>query len=82
MPYRGERPLLRRMVISLSPEILTYLRASPFSPHLLRDPGKSIAEVTQETGFFDQSYFTKVFRKSEGLTPKAFRKNILKPAEK
>ena len=30
MPYRGERPLLRRMVISLSPEILNYLRASPF----------------------------------------------------
>jgi two-component system response regulator YesN len=49
---------------------------------LLRDPGKSIAEVTQETGFFDQSYFTKVFKKSEGLTPKAFRKSMLKPAEK
>ena len=29
MPYKGERPLLVRMVISLSNEIFTYLRASP-----------------------------------------------------
>jgi len=29
MPYKGERPLLIRMVISLSNEIFTYLRASP-----------------------------------------------------
>ena len=31
MPYKGERPLLVRMVISLSNEIFTYLRASPLT---------------------------------------------------
>jgi NTE family protein len=31
MPYKEERSLLRRMVISLSHEILTYLRMSPFT---------------------------------------------------
>ena len=31
MPYRGEMPLRRRIIIRLSPEILTYLRASPFN---------------------------------------------------
>jgi len=30
MPYKGERPLLMRKVISLSNEIFNYLRASPF----------------------------------------------------
>ena len=29
MPYKGERPLLMRMVISLFSEILNNLRASP-----------------------------------------------------
>ncbi len=31
MPYKGERPLLMRMGISLSNEILNYLRASPLT---------------------------------------------------
>ena len=31
MRYKGERPLLIRMVISLFSEIFTYLRASPLA---------------------------------------------------
>jgi hypothetical protein len=31
MPYKGERPLLRRMVISSPNEIFNYLRMSPFT---------------------------------------------------
>ena len=40
MPYKGERPLLMRKVISLSSEIFNYLRMSPFmnDDHLYRDP--------------------------------------------
>ncbi len=40
---------------------------------LLTDEELSIAQVAQEVGFADQSYFTKVFKKIEGCTPKAYR---------
>ncbi len=43
---------------------------------ILRDPQKSIAQVAQEVGYTDQSYFTKVFKRAEGMTPKSFRKNL------
>ncbi len=42
---------------------------------VLKDSKKSIAQVAQEVGYTDQSYFTKVFKKTEGMTPKSFRKN-------
>ena len=34
---------------------------------------KSIAEIAEETGFTDASYFTKTFRQSFGMTPKEYR---------
>lgn len=43
---------------------------------ILKDPKKSIAQVAQEVGYTDQSYFTKVFKKTEGMTPKSFRRNF------
>ena len=36
MPYKGERPLLMRMVISLPNEIFNYLTASPFMDEIKR----------------------------------------------
>jgi len=47
---------------------------------LLKDPEKSIAQVALEMGYCDQSYFTKVFKKIEGITPKSFRRNYFFPA--
>lgn len=40
---------------------------------LLRNTNLSIIDVSMSTGFDDQSYFTKVFKKSKGMTPKAYR---------
>jgi len=40
---------------------------------LLRHGDKPIALVALEAGFRDQSYFTKVFRRHTGSTPKQFR---------
>ncbi len=40
---------------------------------LLATTGMSMAEVSQETGFCDQSYFGLVFRKLTGETPRAYR---------
>jgi len=42
---------------------------------LLRETEMSISQVALEVGFPDQSYFTKVFKKIENRTPKAYREN-------
>ena len=43
---------------------------------LLKDKELSISQIALEVGFSDQSYFTKVFKKIEKCTPKAFQQNI------
>lgn len=43
---------------------------------LLNQDEIPIAQIAQEVGFSDQSYFTKVFKKVEGCTPKAYRMNL------
>ena len=40
---------------------------------LLRESELSIAEIAMETGFADQSYFDRRFRREHGETPSAFR---------
>ena len=42
---------------------------------LLLDSELSIVEIARMCGFEDQSYFTKVFRKITGITPKKFRES-------
>jgi two-component system response regulator YesN len=42
---------------------------------LLKDKELSISQIALEVGFSDQSYFTKVFKKIEKCTPKAFQQN-------
>jgi AraC-like DNA-binding protein len=42
---------------------------------LLAATNKSIAEISLETGFCNQSYFTVVFRRATGKTPLTFRLN-------
>ncbi|MDR0309037.1 MAG: AraC family transcriptional regulator [Coriobacteriales bacterium] len=41
---------------------------------LLLDPSKSILAISYEVGFFDQSYFSRVFKLIEGITPGQYRK--------
>ena len=40
---------------------------------LLRMSERTIAEIADECGFCDQSYFTRVFQEMKGMTPKQFR---------
>ena len=42
--------------------------------HLLESTQQSIAAIAAETGFYDQSHFTRQFKLSTGLTPTAYRK--------
>lgn len=40
---------------------------------LLTETNLSIIDISLSTGFEDQSYFTKVFKKAKGMTPKLYR---------
>jgi len=42
---------------------------------LLQDPSLSITAICSEVGFSDQSYFDKVFKRIEGVTPSQYRKS-------
>ena len=42
---------------------------------LLINSNMSIIDISLSAGFDDQSYFTKVFRKAKGITPKQYRAN-------
>jgi AraC-like DNA-binding protein len=40
---------------------------------LLADPGSSVSSVSMQCGFSDVNYFIRLFRKNEGITPKAYK---------
>ena len=44
---------------------------------LLLTTSLSIADVAQQSGYGDYRVFTKVFRKSEGITPSQYRQDFL-----
>lgn len=43
---------------------------------LLKDENLSIAQVAEQTGYNDYFYFTKVFKKTTGITPSKYRKGV------
>lgn len=53
---------------------ITYIRIEK-SKLLLRQTAASILEVAQICGFEDQSYFTRVFKKEVGVSPRSYREN-------
>ncbi|HOP80812.1 MAG TPA: helix-turn-helix transcriptional regulator, partial [Armatimonadota bacterium] len=55
-------------------ELLTQMRVDK-SKELLRHTDKSIVRICLECGFNDQSYFTKVFQRCTGCTPRQYRLN-------
>lgn len=44
---------------------------------LLSDPDRSLKEITFEIGYHDPNYFSKVFKKMSGVSPKEYRKLLL-----
>ncbi|NLC38124.1 MAG: helix-turn-helix domain-containing protein [Clostridia bacterium] len=44
---------------------------------LLRNPKFNVVQVAYDLGFKDPGYFTKVFKRSEGITPSEFREKAL-----
>ena len=41
---------------------------------LLENTDKLLSEIATETGFFDQSHLTRVFKKERGITPGQYRR--------
>ena len=63
-----------RRCIDLSPiEYVVQCRVR-LAARLLLETGKSMLEISEESGFSSASYFGKVFRQSMGCTPKEYRK--------
>ncbi|KAB2332175.1 response regulator [Cytobacillus depressus] len=44
---------------------------------LLNDPERSLKEITYEIGYNEPNYFSKVFKKMCGISPKEYRKTLL-----
>ena len=49
---------------------------------LLLATSLSIAEVSEQSGYGDYRVFTKVFKKSEGITPSQYRRDFLEDVRK
>lgn len=45
-----------------------------YANQLLRDPKRSISEVSRMIGYNDPRYFFKVYKKYEGISPGEYRK--------
>ena len=48
------------------------------SKDFLKNPRYSISDIAYEVGFKDSNYFSTVFRKSQNISPRDYRNNILK----
>ena len=57
-------------------EYLTRVRVEK-AKTLLKNPKFNVMQVANQLGFDDPGYFTKVFKKSEGVTPSQFRQKAL-----
>ena len=70
-PFYVSRVLKEKKGITLRQYIIAYrLKAAK---RMLELTKKSVAEIAEENGFTDASYFTKTFRQTFGMTPKEWR---------
>ncbi len=66
-----------RAVLRMSPTEYVLSRRVQEAQNLLLKTDRTIADIGTEVGFFDQSHFTKRFRKFTGMTPLAYRKRFV-----
>ena len=55
-------------------DYLTGLRIET-AKHLLEDPAMSVKEICIRSGYSNQNYFSRIFKKSTGMTPTEYREN-------
>ncbi|TCK98598.1 YesN/AraC family two-component response regulator [Natranaerovirga hydrolytica] len=61
-------------------DYITMLRINE-SKTLLKNPQNNIKSITKEIGYLDPNYFTRVFKKHEGITPTEYRQKTLNTGE-
>ncbi len=73
--YMNKNYLARRFKEKFGTTVNGYIRLVRITraKELLRFSSKSILEVGEECGFEDQNYFSRVFKKTEGVSPLVFR---------
>ena len=70
-PFYISKILKDRRGITLHQYVISY--RIKYAKMLLECTERSIADIAEETGFTDASYFTKSFKASFGMTPKEYR---------
>ena len=83
MRYHGRwisAPIISASFLSRRPEeifieYLTEVRLRN-ARELLKDSGLSIKEICAESGYSDPNYFSRIFKKYEGVTPSEFRERL------
>ena len=70
-PFYVSRVLKEKKGITLRQYIIAY--RLKYAKKLLAETRMSAAEIADEVGFTDASYFTKTFRQTFGITPKEYR---------
>ncbi len=71
------RRLFKKKYHTTMVDYITDMRIS-LAEELLRDSRLSISAVAEKTGFHNYSYFTKIFKKYKGKTPREFRQDLEK----
>lgn len=65
--------LFKKATGDLPLEYITHLRMQ-YARELLKNSELSITEIAMQCGYTDSNYFSKLFHKNHGVTPKDFRK--------
>lgn len=65
-----------REVLRMSPSQFLLSRRVEHARRLLTESAKDLSEIAMDSGFYDQSHFTKRFRKVTGITPSAYRRRF------
>ena len=72
---RSQCAKLFKKYTMLSPMAFLNKHRLEASLNLLRSTADSVADIAQSCGFFDQSYFNRLFLREYGCTPLAYRKS-------
>ncbi len=64
--------------LKISPKQFIRNQRMKYALHLLLNTKMSISEISYESGFYDQYYFSKEFKKTFSLSPSHYRKNTEK----
>ncbi len=73
-PFYISQMLKKKMGITLKQYIIAYKLRTAYD--MLHYTKKTTAEIAEETGFTDASYFTKSFKATYGMTPKEYRNTV------